>query len=375
MRWTLVRADAARGRRRIPLLTIKSINNIKSRVRADRNPCRRPRRGWGIINDRSRFISSCFRLSPTGRRRGLRPRRRRRADPRAGFARRPRSARLGGDDLGVDRSGQGARRGCRRPTPTSAASARWSRPMSRCSSCSPPARRRSAPTSRQFAARLHRRLRHRLCELDRRQLRQFRRGDAGRPAEIRHRAGRCRLTNEGGFIVALIARPGHRQLLSALRRMAQGGDPARALHQDRHRHSRRLHRRDRGGQAQPRLVAAAARRRGDRRGLSDLLGGGLFHRPQMVRLQPRMGGAARLGHFDLRRRGGDRHRRRDPRPAAGAGAGVVAGRRLRRRRSADPAVPRPDVPLRTSRWSPPPGSAWRSRPTARRSPPAASPSR
>ena len=48
---------------------------------------------------------------------------------------------------------------------------------------------------------------------------------------------------------------------------------------------------------------------------------------------------------------------------------------LRRRRSADPAVPRANLPVAASRWSPPPGSASRSRPTARRSPPAASPSR
>ena len=55
------------------------------------------------------------------------------------------------------------------------------------------------------------------------------------------------------------------------------------------------------GQLESRLVAHAARRRRDHRGLSHLLGRGLFRRPQMVRLQPRMGGAARLRHFDLRR--------------------------------------------------------------------------
>ena len=100
------------------------------------------------------------------------------------------------------------------------------------------------------------------------------------------------------------------------------------------------------GKLDARLFAAAARRRGDRRGLSDLLAGGLFHRPQMVRLQPRMGGAAGFRHIDLRRRGRDRHRRRDPRPPAGCGAGLLAGRRLRRRRSADPALssPRPISP-------------------------------
>ena len=50
---------------------------------------------------------------------------------------------------------------------------------------------------------------------------------------------------------------------------------------------------------------------GHRRSLSDLLGGGVFHRPQVVRLFAGMGGAAGLGHLDLRRLGGDRHRRRD----------------------------------------------------------------
>ncbi len=40
---------------------------------------------------------------------------------------------------------------------------------------------------RKFAARIHGGLRDRLCELDFRQLRLYRRGDAGRAAEIRHR--------------------------------------------------------------------------------------------------------------------------------------------------------------------------------------------
>ena len=245
-----------------------------------------------------------------------------------------------------------------------------------CRAARRPLRRRGGARRRRqdIRRRLHRRLRHRLCELVRRQLGLYRHRHAGRPGEVRrlvvaaaHQRRRLHRRPD--------RRPGHRQRLSAFRRLAEGGDPAGALHQDRHRPARRLHRRDRGGQAHARLVAAAARRRGDRRGLSDLLGGGLFHRPQMVRLQPRMGGAARLGRVDLRRRGGDRHRRRDPRPAASAGAGVVAGRRLRRRRSADPAVRSPRRSSPASRWSPPPGSAWRSRPTARRSPPAASPSR
>ena len=70
-----------------------------------------------------------------------------------------------------------------------------------------------------------------------------------------------------------------------------------------------------GEPAQSRDLAGAARHRGHRRGLPDLLGGGVLHRPQMVRLQPRMGGAAGVGHFDLRRCRRDRDRRRHPRPA------------------------------------------------------------
>ncbi len=55
------------------------------------------------------------------------------------------------------------------------------------------------------------------------------------------------------------------------------------------------------------------------------------------RLQPGMVGAARFGGLDLRRRRGHRHRRRHPRPAASAGARLFAGRRLRRHRSAGAA--------------------------------------
>ena len=179
-------------------------------------------------------------------------------------------------------------------------------------------------------ARLHRRLRHRLCELVHRQLGALRRGDAGRPGQIRpvlvaqaHQRRRLHHRASG--------RPRHRQFFPALRRMAQSRHPPRTLHQDRHRHPRRVHCGHRGGQAEPRLLAVAARRRGDRRGLSDLLAGRLSDRPQGLRLQPRMVGAARLGHLDLRRRGGDRDRRRDPRPAAGAGARLVAGGDLRGR--------------------------------------------
>ena len=55
-----------------------------------------------------------------------------------------------------------------------------------------------------FAARLHGRVRHRLCELDRRQLRPSGGGHAGRPAKF-GLTWSLKLTNEGGFIVALLA--------------------------------------------------------------------------------------------------------------------------------------------------------------------------
>ena len=161
-----------------------------------------------------------------------------------------------------------------------------------------------------------------------------------------------RLTNEGGYIFALIAglvianffprfaeaikeaiRP---ELYIKIAIVILGGFP----------------RSDRRRQAQSRDLAAHPRRGGDRRGLSDLLGRGLLRRPTMVWLQPRMGGAARLGHFDLRRRGSDRHRRRHTRTAGDTGAGVVAGRRVRRRRSPDPAVRWRRPSCRTSRSSP-----------------------
>ncbi len=66
-----------------------------------------------------------------------------------------------------------------------------------------------------------------------------------------------------------------------------------------------------------------------RRGLSDLLAGRVPDRPQGFRLQPRVVGAARLRHLDLRRGGGDRDRRRAPGPAAGACGRLFARRDLR----------------------------------------------
>ncbi len=61
------------------------------------------------------------------------------------------------------------------------------------------------------------------------------------------------------------------------------------------------------------------------------------------RLQPRMGGAAGLRRFNLRRLRGDRDRRRDPRPPSNSHSRVVAGRRVRCDRSLDPTDHRTNV--------------------------------
>ncbi len=91
------------------------------------------------------------------------------------------------------------------------------------------------------------------------------------------------------------------------------------------------------------LLLRGARR--DRRGLPDLLGGGVFRRAPLVRLQPRVGGAARLRHFDLRRRRPrSRPAVRSARAPIDSGAGVVAGSGVRGGRGADPAVPGADFP-------------------------------
>ena len=68
-----------------------------------------------------------------------------------------------------------------------------------------------------------------------------------------------------------------------------------------------------------------ARARRHHRGLSDLLGLGLFRRPQVVRLFARMGGPADFRHLHLRRLGRHRHRRGHSRPPVGADHGVLAG--------------------------------------------------
>ena len=69
----------------------------------------------------------------------------------------------------------------------------------------------------------------------------------------------------------------------------------------------------------------------------DLLAGRLFDRTQGVWLQPRVVSPARLGHLDLRRRGGDRDRRGHSRAPTSACARVVAGGDFRGDRSPDPA--------------------------------------
>ena len=223
-----------------------------------------------------------------------------------------RSDRLGGHDVGLGHDLVRRSRRPRRLTAGSAASARWSPLMSRCSSCSAPAAAALGSDVRRFALAFTAVFWIAYASWI---VGNFAHFAAVTPAD-QQKFGiswSLKLTNEGGYIVALIAGLIIANFFPRFAEVAEGGDPAGALHQDRHRHSRRLLRGDRGGQAQPRHLADAARRRRDRRGLSDLLGGGLLRRPQMVRLQPRMGGAARLRHFDLRRR-----RRRSPSAARSA---------------------------------------------------------
>src|ERR1700688_3352434 len=127
----------------------------------------------------------------------------------------------------------------------------------------------------------------------------------GRAAEVRSRLV-AQADQRGRLHRGPAVGTGHRQFLSPVRGLAKGRDTARALHQDRDRHSRRHRCGHRGGPVEPRIFSPFARRCGDRRGVSDLLGRDLLHRAQMVWLQPRMVGAAGVRHFDLRRGGGDR---------------------------------------------------------------------
>ena len=84
---------------------------------------------------------------------------------------------------------------------------------------------------------------------------------------------------------------------------------------------------------------------GDHRGVPDLLGPRLLHRPQVFPIQPGMGGAAGVGHLDLRRVGGHHHRGGHPGPADRADHGVVAGRDLLGGRAAPAAVRGPGLPV------------------------------
>jgi hypothetical protein len=138
-----------------------------------------------------------------------------------------------------------------------------------------------------------------------------------------------KLTNEGGFVVALAAGLVIANFFSALCGLAEGSDSPRTLYQDSDRHPRRNCRGHRRRPAQSGVLDPVARRCRDHRGLSDLLVGGLFRGAQMVRLQPRMVGAAHLRHLELRRRCGDCDGRRHPRPSCRADPGLVAGRGLR----------------------------------------------
>ena len=81
------------------------------------------------------------------------------------------------------------------------------------------------------------------------------------------------------------------------------------------------------------------------RGLSHLLGRRLLRRPALLQIQPRMGRPARLRHLHLRSLRRHRHRFRHPSPPHRPRHGVVAGGRLRRRRSPAAALRRPDLPL------------------------------
>ena len=72
-----------------------------------------------------------------------------------------------------------------------------------------------------------------------------------------------------------------------------------------------------------------------------------------------------LRHFHLRCFGGHRHRRRNPRAANRSHHGLVAGGDLLGGGTADPAVCGPALSLALSQWWPAPGWAWPSRPTAR----------
>jgi hypothetical protein len=146
-----------------------------------------------------------------------------------------------------------------------------------------------------------------------------------------------RLTNEGGFI-ALIA---GLAIANDFPRFADWLNEAirpELLYQDRYRDPWRLPGRDDRRQTQFRDLDSVARHSGNHRSLFDLLVRGLFRGPQMVRFQPGMGRAARLGHLDLRRIGRDRDRERHPGTAGCPCPCVFPGHDFRGRRSSGPAI-------------------------------------
>ena len=163
--------------------------------------------------------------------------------PGGGRALRARPSRLGCHDIGLDRCQQGAQY-----------SVESLRRSGRAGSLGPhlcgaslgvDARSHRASLERlAFHSRIYLRVRARLCELGCRKLRAYRGGHACGSAEVWHqlvfetheRSGLHHRASRGAH---------HRQFLPALRGMAEGGDPARALHQDRHRDPRRVPRRDR----------------------------------------------------------------------------------------------------------------------------------
>src|SRR5436853_48673 len=82
--------------------------------------------------------------------------------------------------------------------------------------------------------------------------------------------------------------------------LVAGSGAARALREDRHRAARRLPRRHGGREARARHPPHVPRPCGDHRRLPHLLVRGVLRRACLVRLQPRMGRAARLRHLGVR---------------------------------------------------------------------------
>ena len=190
-----------------------------------------------------------------------------------------------------------------------------------------------------------------------RQYRELRRGQ--RRPEIRNSAsaGRSGSPTKAPIIFALIPGLIIANVSAALCRSDQRSGASGALHQDRDRHSWRLLRRHGGG------TSSGLRKRSILlRGIAAIVEAYLiywavvyFIARKWFGFSARMGGAAGFRHLDLRRFSGNCHRRRHPRAADGAGAGIVAGAGVRGRRSLDPAVRGARLGSRTSRWSPAPG--------------------